>query len=45
VKAILLLKWEQMAPLGAWFAERLAEVILAEPGLFAADVEEARLAA
>jgi competence protein ComFC len=26
VRAILLLKWERMEPLGAWFGERLAEV-------------------
>jgi ComF family protein len=38
VRAILLLKWERMEPLGEWFAERLAEVVLPESGLFAADV-------
>jgi ComF family protein len=38
VKAILLLKWERMEPLGAWFAERLAETILHEGDSFAADV-------
>src|SRR5216684_6968598 len=30
VRAILLLKFEQIEPLGAWFAERLAEVVGAE---------------
>ncbi len=30
VGAILLLKFEQIEPLGAWFAERLAEVVSAE---------------
>ena len=38
VKAILLLKWERMDPLGAWFADRLAKVILREGDSFAADV-------
>lgn len=38
VQAILLLKFEQMEPLGAWFAERLAEVISAERDRFAVDV-------
>jgi ComF family protein len=38
VKAILLLKWERMEPLGEWFAERLAEVVLPEGELYAADV-------
>ena len=38
VKAILLLKFEQMEPLGAWFAERLAELVQAEPDRLAADV-------
>jgi predicted amidophosphoribosyltransferase len=28
VKAILPLKWERMEPLGVWFADRLAEIIL-----------------
>jgi predicted amidophosphoribosyltransferase len=41
VRAILLLKWERMEPLGEWFAERLAEVVLPEGGLFAADVVSA----
>src|SRR5258708_18229764 len=30
VRAILLLKFDRMAPLGVWFAERLAEVVKAE---------------
>src|SRR5260221_7684489 len=30
VRAILLLKFERMEPLGVWFAERLAEVVKAE---------------
>src|SRR5260370_27540859 len=30
VRAILLLKFEQIEPLGAWFAQRLAEVVSAE---------------
>jgi competence protein ComFC len=38
VRAILLLKWERMDPLGAWFAERLAEIVLRESGKLAADV-------
>ena len=38
VKAILLLKFEQMEPLGAWFAERLTELVQAEPDKLAADV-------
>jgi ComF family protein len=36
--AILLLKWERMEPLGAWFAERLAEMVRRESGVLAADV-------
>jgi predicted amidophosphoribosyltransferase len=32
VRAILLLKYERIEPLGRWFAERLREVILAERG-------------
>ncbi len=28
MKAILPLKWERMEPLGVWFADRLAEMIL-----------------
>jgi len=38
VKAILLLKWERMEPLGEWFAERLAEMVRLEAGLLTADV-------
>ncbi|MGC2233255.1 MAG: ComF family protein, partial [Candidatus Acidiferrum sp.] len=38
VKTILLLKWERMEPLGAWFAERLAEIVGREKGALAADV-------
>jgi competence protein ComFC len=38
VRAILLLKFEDMAPLGAWFAERLAEVVRREPDVLEADV-------
>jgi len=38
VRAILLLKFEQMEPLGAWFAERLAEVVNSEADRLAADV-------
>jgi ComF family protein len=38
VQAILLLKFEQMAPLGAYFARRLEELVLREPEILAADV-------
>jgi len=38
VRAILLLKFEQIEPLGRWFAERLAEVVKAEGDRLAADV-------
>ena len=38
VKAILLLKWERMEPLGAWFGERLAEMARQEGGKLAADL-------
>ena len=38
VRAILLLKFEQIEPLGAWFAERLAELVKAEGDALAADV-------
>ena len=38
VDAILLLKFEQIAPLGTWFAERLAEVVRSEGNAMAADV-------
>ncbi len=36
-RAILLLKHEQIEPLGAWFAQRLAEVVQRELERFAAD--------
>ncbi len=38
VRAILLLKFEQIEPLGGWLAERLAEVVNAEGARLAADV-------
>lgn len=38
VRAILLLKFEQIEPLGAWFAERLTELVQNEAEKFAADV-------
>lgn len=38
VKAITLLKYEAIAPLGDWLAERLAEALTRQPNLFAADV-------
>jgi ComF family protein len=38
VRAILLLKFENMVPLGAWFAGRLAELVQREPETLAADV-------
>ena len=38
VRAILLLKFEQMEPLGRWFAEKLVEVINSERDKFVADV-------
>lgn len=38
VRSILLLKWEQLEPLGAWFAERLAELVRREGAILAADV-------
>jgi competence protein ComFC len=38
VRAILLLKWERMEPVGAWFAQRLAELARQEVTLLAADV-------
>ena len=38
VRAILLLKFDQIEPLGRWFAERLAEAMSKEGGRFAADV-------
>jgi hypothetical protein len=38
VRAILLLKFEQIEPLGAWFAQRLAELANSEGEKLAADV-------
>ncbi len=38
VQAILLLKFEQIEPLGNWFADRLAELTLSEGDALAADV-------
>jgi ComF family protein len=38
VQAILLLKFEQIEPLGAWFAGRLAELVNAEGSKLLADV-------
>jgi competence protein ComFC len=38
VRAILLLKFEQIEPLGAWFAERLAELVKAGGEAMTADV-------
>jgi competence protein ComFC len=38
VRAIILLKWERMEPLGRWFAGRLAEMVQREAGLLATDV-------
>ena len=38
VRAILLLKFDQIEPLGGWFAERLAELVKAEGDRLAADV-------
>ena len=38
VRAILLLKFEQISPLGVWFAKRLAELVKSERELLAADV-------
>ncbi len=38
VRALLLLKFEQIEPLGAWFADRLAEIVNAEGNAIAADV-------
>ena len=37
-RAILLLKYEQIEPLGAWFAERLAKLVAGEGNVMAADV-------
>jgi competence protein ComFC len=38
VRAILLLKNERMEPLGAWFAERLAEIVARQPDRLVADL-------
>ncbi len=38
VHAIVMLKFERIEPLGAWFAERLAEVVCKEAETLAADV-------
>jgi len=38
VRAILLLKFERIGPLGAWFAERLTEVVRKESDVLEADV-------
>ncbi|HXJ04236.1 MAG TPA: ComF family protein [Candidatus Acidoferrum sp.] len=38
VRAILLLKWERIEPLGSWFAQRLTELAGREAGLLAGDV-------
>ena len=38
VRAILLLKFEQIEPLGAWFSERLAEMVNADDDRLSADV-------
>ena len=38
VRAILLLKFEQIEPLGTWFADRLAELVNSEANRLAADV-------
>ena len=38
VRAITLLKYHAVTPLGGWFAARLADLAMREPGSFAADV-------
>jgi ComF family protein len=38
VRAIVLLKYHEVTPLGAWFAARLAELVARNPEAFAADV-------
>lgn len=38
IRAILLLKFEEIEPLGAWFAEKLSEVLESERDRFPADV-------
>ena len=37
-RAIVLLKWERIEPLGAWFAARLAEIVTRQAPTFAPDV-------
>ena len=37
-RAILMLKYEQVIPLGEWFAHKLAELVRANPAGYAADV-------
>lgn len=37
-RAILLLKFERIEPLGGWFAKRLAEIVREEAELFAVDI-------
>lgn len=37
-RAILLLKYANVAPLGGWFARRLAELVIAQPDMFQADI-------
>ncbi len=38
VRAIITLKFERIEPLGKWFADRLAEMVRAEPELLHADI-------
>jgi competence protein ComFC len=38
IRAILMLKFEQMGPLGEWFARRLAELVKREPEVLEADL-------
>jgi ComF family protein len=38
IRAVLLLKFEQIEPLGAWFAKRLAEIVKSGGAVLAADV-------
>ncbi len=38
VRAVTLLKYHAVAPLGGWFATRLAELVARQPQAFAADV-------
>ncbi len=38
VRAILLIKHDEVAPMGVWFADRLAEVVAREPERLAADL-------